>query len=173
MKELIEHLRTNALRTDGPFVLRSGVESDWYLDARQTTYSGEGAPGDQPPRSISEAKRSNEDTNPAPIVDGVPPREKEVALRHEGASSESFLRRGGVVDRHGPLVGLDQACDLGEEGRLPTSARTHDAQPLVPIDGELHVRERQDLPEPLVNAADVDRRGGEGCHVAYEIRDAT
>ena len=43
MKELIEHLRTNALRTDGPFVLRSGVESDWYLDARQTTYSGEGA----------------------------------------------------------------------------------------------------------------------------------
>ena len=43
MKDLIDHLRTNSLRTDGPFVLRSGVESDWYLDARQTTYSGEGA----------------------------------------------------------------------------------------------------------------------------------
>jgi orotate phosphoribosyltransferase len=43
MKQLIEHLRANALRTDGPFVLRSGAESDWYLDARQTTYSGEGA----------------------------------------------------------------------------------------------------------------------------------
>jgi orotate phosphoribosyltransferase len=31
------------LRTDGPFVLRSGATSDWYLDARQTTYSGSGA----------------------------------------------------------------------------------------------------------------------------------
>ena len=40
---LIEHLRTNSLRTDGPFTLRSGAVSDWYLDARQTTYSGEGA----------------------------------------------------------------------------------------------------------------------------------
>lgn len=43
MKALIDHLRHNALRTDGPFVLRSGAVSDWYLDARQTTYSGEGA----------------------------------------------------------------------------------------------------------------------------------
>ena len=37
------HLRSNAVRTDGPFVLRSGKVSDWYLDARQTTFSGEGA----------------------------------------------------------------------------------------------------------------------------------
>ena len=43
MKALIEHLRKHALRTDGPFILRSGAVSDWYLDARQTTYSGEGA----------------------------------------------------------------------------------------------------------------------------------
>lgn len=43
MKALIEHLRKHALRTDGPFILRSGAASDWYLDARQTTYSGEGA----------------------------------------------------------------------------------------------------------------------------------
>jgi len=40
---LIEHLRTHAVRTDGPFVLRSGEESDWYIDARQTTFSGAGA----------------------------------------------------------------------------------------------------------------------------------
>jgi len=43
LEALIDHLRRNALRTDGPFVLRSGASSDWYLDARQTTYSGEGA----------------------------------------------------------------------------------------------------------------------------------
>ena len=103
----------------------------------------------------------------------VPPREQEIALRHEGAPLESLLRGGGVVDRDRPLVRLDQAGDLGEEGGLPAAARAHDAQPLVPVDGELHVRERQDLPEALVNAADVDRRGGEGCHAAYEIRDAT
>lgn len=37
------HLTSHALRTDGPFVLRSGATSSWYLDARQTTFSGEGA----------------------------------------------------------------------------------------------------------------------------------
>jgi len=31
------------LRTDGPFLLRSGIESDWYLDARRTTFDGAGA----------------------------------------------------------------------------------------------------------------------------------
>jgi len=40
---LIEHLNAHAVRTDGPFVLRSGETSDWYIDARQTTFSGEGA----------------------------------------------------------------------------------------------------------------------------------
>lgn len=40
---LIDHLRTHAVRTDGPFILRSGATSDWYIDARQTTFSGEGA----------------------------------------------------------------------------------------------------------------------------------
>jgi len=39
---LIEHLRKHALRTDGPFTLRSGAVSSWYLDARQTTFSGDG-----------------------------------------------------------------------------------------------------------------------------------
>lgn len=41
--ELISHLRTHAVRTDGPFTLRSGAVTDWYLDARQTTFSGRGA----------------------------------------------------------------------------------------------------------------------------------
>lgn len=40
---LIDHLIANALRTDGPFTLRSGEVSDWYVDARQTTFDGEGA----------------------------------------------------------------------------------------------------------------------------------
>jgi orotate phosphoribosyltransferase len=40
---LAKHLHSNAIRTDGPFTLRSGAVSDWYLDARQTTFDGEGA----------------------------------------------------------------------------------------------------------------------------------
>lgn len=40
---LIEHLLQHAVRTDGPFTLRSGAVSSWYIDARQTTFSGEGA----------------------------------------------------------------------------------------------------------------------------------
>ncbi len=40
---LIEHLKAHAVRTDGPFTLRSGATSSWYIDARQTTFSGKGA----------------------------------------------------------------------------------------------------------------------------------
>ena len=40
---LIAHLVENSVRTDGPFTLRSGEVSAWYIDARQTTFSGEGA----------------------------------------------------------------------------------------------------------------------------------
>ncbi len=39
---LVAHLRDHSLRTDGPFTLRSGAVSDWYMDARQTTFSGDG-----------------------------------------------------------------------------------------------------------------------------------
>ena len=41
--KLIEHLESHSVRTDGPFTLRSGQVSSWYLDARQTTFDGEGA----------------------------------------------------------------------------------------------------------------------------------
>ncbi len=41
--DLLDHLRSHSLRTDGPFTLASGRRADWYLDARQTTFSGEGA----------------------------------------------------------------------------------------------------------------------------------
>ena len=40
---LVEHLRNHSVRTDGPFTLRSGETSDWYIDARQTTFDGWGA----------------------------------------------------------------------------------------------------------------------------------
>jgi len=39
---LAEHLRRHALRT-GDFVLHSGARSSWYVDARATTFTGEGA----------------------------------------------------------------------------------------------------------------------------------
>ena len=42
-RELVAHLRTHALRTDGPFRLRSGEVSHYYVDARQTTFDGRGA----------------------------------------------------------------------------------------------------------------------------------
>jgi orotate phosphoribosyltransferase len=40
---LVEHLLSHAVRTDGPFTLRSGEVSPWYIDARQTTFDGRGA----------------------------------------------------------------------------------------------------------------------------------
>lgn len=39
---LIDHLARCSLRTDGPFTLASGATADWYLDARQTTFSADG-----------------------------------------------------------------------------------------------------------------------------------
>lgn len=46
---LVDHLVEHALRTDGPFTLRSGAVTDWYVDARQTTFDGAGA------RAVGEA----------------------------------------------------------------------------------------------------------------------
>ncbi len=43
LESLKAHLMTHAIRTDGPFTLRSGAVSSWYMDARQTTFDGEGA----------------------------------------------------------------------------------------------------------------------------------
>lgn len=40
---LIDHLVAHAVRTDGPFTLRSGQVSEYYIDARQTTFDGTGA----------------------------------------------------------------------------------------------------------------------------------
>ncbi len=40
---LIQHLLDHAVRTDGPFTLRSGEVAAWYIDARQTTFDGHGA----------------------------------------------------------------------------------------------------------------------------------
>lgn len=47
---LVEHLKSHAVRTDGgPYTLRSGEVSSWYIDARQTTFDGDGA------RAVGEA----------------------------------------------------------------------------------------------------------------------
>jgi orotate phosphoribosyltransferase len=43
MVTLVEHLRAHALHTGGPFTLRSGAVTDWYVDARATTFDGAGA----------------------------------------------------------------------------------------------------------------------------------
>jgi len=40
---LIAHISEYSVRTDGPFTLRSGEQSSWYIDARQTTFDGTGA----------------------------------------------------------------------------------------------------------------------------------
>lgn len=42
MPSLVDHLREHALRTGGPFTLRSGAVTDWYVDARATTFDGAG-----------------------------------------------------------------------------------------------------------------------------------
>lgn len=39
---LIAHLRGHAVRTDGPYTLKSGRQSDWFIDAKATTCSPEG-----------------------------------------------------------------------------------------------------------------------------------
>ncbi len=42
VRDLVDHLQRYSLRRGGEFRLRSGGTSDWYLDARQTTFDGLG-----------------------------------------------------------------------------------------------------------------------------------
>ena len=45
IRNLVEHLKAHSVRTEGgPFRLRSGETTSWYIDARQTTFAGDGAP---------------------------------------------------------------------------------------------------------------------------------
>ena len=39
---LVAHLLEHAVMTDGPYLLKSGRESDWFIDAKATTCSPEG-----------------------------------------------------------------------------------------------------------------------------------
>ena len=104
MKALIEHLRIHALRTDGPFTLRSGAVSDWYLDARQTTYSGEGA------LLVGEA-----------VLDVLDPAVVAVGGMTMGADPVALAVAIGSVGRARPLRAFSirkEAKDHGAGGRL-------------------------------------------------------
>lgn len=39
---LVAHLLEHSVRTDGPFTLKSGRQSDWFIDAKATTCAPEG-----------------------------------------------------------------------------------------------------------------------------------
>ena len=41
-RQLVEHLRRHSVRTDGPYQLKSGRWSPWFLDAKQTACRPEG-----------------------------------------------------------------------------------------------------------------------------------
>ena len=104
MSDLFEHLIEHSLRTDGPFQLRSGIESDWYLDARQTTFDGVGA------RLVAEAVLGILATD-VQAVGGMTMGADPIAVSTAivGAEQERYLRAFSI---------RKQAKDHGVRGRL-------------------------------------------------------
>lgn len=109
---LIDHLSSHALRTDGPFTLRSGVTSSWYLDARQTTFDGQGS------RIVGDAVLSVLDPSIEVVggmTMGADPIAVATALR---ASEEGRWIRGFSIRK--------EEKDHGTRGRLVGPARAGD-----------------------------------------------
>ena len=112
---LIDHLRTHSLRTGGEFRLRSGAISDWYLDARITTYDGAG--GLLVARAVLEALDPGV-TAVGGMTMGADPIAVAVAVvaAVEGRSLRAFSVRKAVKDHGvggrlvGPLVPGDRAA---------------------------------------------------------------
>jgi orotate phosphoribosyltransferase len=99
---LIAHLREHSLRTDGPFTLRSGATSDWYLDARQTTFDGTGGV------LVGEAVLEDTATTGSALVEAI------AAVRGAGAEVVQALS---LVDRSGPTKTDGRLAAAGRYGR--------------------------------------------------------
>ncbi len=107
---LVAHLRTHAIRTDGPFTLRSGETSSWYIDARQTTFSGTGA------RTVGAA-----------VLEHVPPEASAVGGMTMGADPIAVATAMIAAEQGRELLSFSirkEAKDHGVGGRLvgPVSA---------------------------------------------------
>lgn len=103
-RALIDHLSANALRTDGPFTLTSGGVSEWYIDARQTTFDGVGA------RHVGEA-----------VLDVLEPAVKAVGGMTMGADPIAIATAMIAADRGRDVKAFSirkQAKDHGTGGRL-------------------------------------------------------
>lgn len=101
---MIDHLSANALRTDGPFTLTSGGVSEWYIDARQTTFDGVGA------RHVGEA-----------VLDVLEPAVKAVGGMTMGADPIAIATAMIAADRGRDVKAFSirkQAKDHGTGGRL-------------------------------------------------------
>lgn len=107
---LLEHLTSHALRTDGPFTLRSGQTSSWYLDARQTTFDGKGA------RLVGEAVLEVVDPS-ADAVGGMTMGADPIAIATAMAGAHRGLRAFSV---------RKEAKDHGTGGRVVGPVRTGD-----------------------------------------------
>lgn len=108
-KALIDHLRNHAVRTDGPFTLRSGEISSWYIDARQTTFDGAGAAlvgaavADRIPPGVTAVGGMTMGADPIAVAAAI----------HAGAPMKSFSIR-------------KEAKDHGTGGRLVGPVGTDD-----------------------------------------------
>ena len=103
---LIAHLREHSLRTDGPFTLRSGATSDWYLDARQTTFDGTGGV------LVGEAVLEDTATTGSALVEAI------AAVREGGSRGgpSALAGRSESVPQR-PTAALRRPVGTGEDGR--------------------------------------------------------
>jgi orotate phosphoribosyltransferase len=101
---LVAHLIEHSVRTDGPFTLRSGETSSWYIDARQTTFDGHGA------RIVGRAVLAEVPTN-VDAVGGMTMGADPIAVATAIASAEAGRNFGSFSIRK-------EAKDHGTGGRL-------------------------------------------------------
>ncbi|MDJ0791076.1 MAG: orotate phosphoribosyltransferase [Acidimicrobiia bacterium] len=150
------------MRTDGPFVLRSGRTSSWYLDARQTTYSGAGATAvgaamlGHIPLGASAVGGMTMGADPIAVATAI-------AATAEGRSLDSFSIRKEAKDHGtgGRLVGPVQAGDAVAVVEDTTTTGSALAEAIAAL--------RAEAVEVLTAVALVDRSGGRAARTMADL----
>src|SRR5262249_31101760 len=128
---------------------------------------GQAEPGEQRPGPVSGLGPGNPAVlqRDGRVVEGGPPREQQVPLRHERAPGQAVPCGGGALDGYLAAIRLQEPGDDMQQRGLAAAAGPDDPDPGVPWYLEVNAAQDDELAEPLADALEKDAIGAAGGRI--------